>query len=134
MSARRLSLTVLTRVRSWAPGPIRKHTRQNSVRLRHRLRRRLSFASTAKGAWHSIAASMWHSARLNAPPSLAGSRPTHNRETLGGRTDTYTMTEYRSSAIGVVGMGMSTDHNQPNFFDDILNGILQGGNRFDRDI
>jgi len=44
------------------------------------------------------------------------------------------MTLRRSNSIGVVGLGISTEHNLPNFFDEMLRGILQGGNRFDRDI
>src|SRR5580704_14776636 len=44
------------------------------------------------------------------------------------------MAQHRSNAIGVVGLGMATEHNQPNFFDGLLRGILQGGSRFDRDV
>jgi len=40
----------------------------------------------------------------------------------------------KSNSIGVVGLGVSTEHNLPNFFDEMLRGMLQGGSRFDRDI
>lgn len=44
------------------------------------------------------------------------------------------VTLYRSNSIGVVGLGVSIEHNQPNFFDALLRGILQGGSRYDRDV
>lgn len=37
-------------------------------------------------------------------------------------------------SIAVVGLGIASDHNQPNFFDDVLRGILQAAGRYDRDV
>jgi LacI family transcriptional regulator len=44
------------------------------------------------------------------------------------------MRQQRSNTIGVVGLGISVEHNQPNFFDEVLRGILQGGAKYDFDV
>src|SRR3569623_350535 len=44
------------------------------------------------------------------------------------------MSQRRSNSIGVLGLGISTEHNLPNFFDEMLRGMLQGASRFDHDL
>jgi len=44
------------------------------------------------------------------------------------------MAHHTSNAIGVLGFGISIENNQPNFFDEVLRGILQSAIRLDRDV